>query len=171
MLFNRDAGGVEWIVVGLGNPGKKYESTRHNMGFLAVDGLADKEGFRFTKLRFKAWTGEWRHNGKKVLVMKPQGQCPLRAILDYPRCYLVTSQSISSWKGWACVPGCYSEKFHFLQLIRWDPWPFLSIGQEEQTGMETVSSFPHSPPYLSSRKQSLAHSVFFLLTFPCSKGR
>ena len=100
-----------------------------------------------------------------------EGQCPLRAILDYPKCYLLTSQSISSWKGWTCVPGCYSEKFHFLQLIRWDPWPFLPIGQEEQTGMETVSSLPHSPPYLSSRKQSLAHSVFFLLTFPCSKGR
>ena len=72
MLFKKDAGGVEWIVVGLGNPGKKYESTRHNMGFLAVDGLADREGFRFTKLRFKAWTAEWRHGGKKVLVMKPQ---------------------------------------------------------------------------------------------------
>ena len=72
MLFQRDNGGVEWIVVGLGNPGKKYESTRHNMGFLAVDGLADKEGFRFTKLRFKAWTATWNHGGKKVLVMKPQ---------------------------------------------------------------------------------------------------
>ena len=72
MLFQRDNSGVEWIVVGLGNPGKKYESTRHNMGFLAVDGLADKEGFRFTKLRFKAWTATWNHGGKKVLVMKPQ---------------------------------------------------------------------------------------------------
>lgn len=100
-----------------------------------------------------------------------EGQCPLRAFLDYPRCYLLTSQSISSWKGWACVPGCYSEKFHFLQLIRWDPWPFLPVDQEEQIGRETVPSLPPSPPYLSSRKQSLAHSVFFLLTFLCSKGR
>ena len=60
------------LVVGLGNPGSKYESTRHNMGFLAVDGLARRKGFRFNKLRFRAWTAEWMVNGEKVLVMKPQ---------------------------------------------------------------------------------------------------
>ena len=53
MLFGR-SGGISWLVVGLGNPGTQYESTRHNMGFLAVDKLAQEENFRFSKLRFKA---------------------------------------------------------------------------------------------------------------------
>ena len=73
MFFNRNGGGgVTWLVVGLGNPGSKYESTRHNMGFLAVDMLAEKEKFKFNKLRFKAWTATVELGGEKVLVMKPQ---------------------------------------------------------------------------------------------------
>ena len=72
MIFQRKGSGVSWLLVGLGNPGSKYESTRHNMGFLAVDGLARRKGFRFNKLRFRAWTAEWMVNGEKVLVMKPQ---------------------------------------------------------------------------------------------------
>ena len=71
MIFQRKGSGVSWLLVGLGNPGSKYESTRHNMGFLAVDGLARRKGFRFNKLRFRAWTAEWMVNGEKVLVMKP----------------------------------------------------------------------------------------------------
>ena len=61
-----------YIIVGLGNPGKKYENTRHNMGFLAVDLLAEKYGIKVNKLRFKALTGEGRIAGQKVLIMKPQ---------------------------------------------------------------------------------------------------
>lgn len=72
MIFQRKGSGISWLLVGLGNPGSKYESTRHNMGFLAVDGLARRKGFRFNKLRFRAWTAEWMVNGEKVLVMKPQ---------------------------------------------------------------------------------------------------
>ena len=73
MFFNRSgAGGVTWLVVGLGNPGSKYEHTRHNMGFLAVDALAAKEKFQLNKLRFKAWTATVELAGEKVLVMKPQ---------------------------------------------------------------------------------------------------
>ena len=65
MIFQRKGSGVSWLLVGLGNPGSKYESTRHNMGFLAVDGLARRKGFRFNKLRFRAWTAEWMVNGEK----------------------------------------------------------------------------------------------------------
>ena len=61
-----------WLVVGLGNPGARFESTRHNMGFLAVDRLAEQEKLRFNKLRFKAWTAEWKLGEEKILVMKPQ---------------------------------------------------------------------------------------------------
>ena len=74
MFFNRknNGGGVEWILVGLGNPGSKYESTRHNMGWLALDSLMEQEKFTLNKLRFKAWTGILEHGGHKRLVMKPQ---------------------------------------------------------------------------------------------------
>lgn len=73
MFFKRSGGsGIQWLVVGLGNPGVKYESTRHNMGFLVVDKLAQNEKLKFNKLRFKAWTATWEVGGEKVLLMKPQ---------------------------------------------------------------------------------------------------
>lgn len=73
MFFKRSGGsGIQWLVVGLGNPGAKYESTRHNMGFLVVDKLAQNERLKFNKLRFKAWTATWEVGGGKVLLMKPQ---------------------------------------------------------------------------------------------------
>ena len=72
MFFHRNGGGISWLLVGLGNPGNQYAATRHNMGFMALDRLADREGFRFNKLRFRAWTGQWKVGDRQVLVMKPQ---------------------------------------------------------------------------------------------------
>lgn len=57
-----------YIIVGLGNPGKKYENTRHNMGFIAVDLLAEKYGIKVDKIKFKALVGEGRIAGRKVLL-------------------------------------------------------------------------------------------------------
>ncbi|WP_312642016.1 aminoacyl-tRNA hydrolase [Hydrogenoanaerobacterium sp.] len=64
-------GQVEYIVVGLGNPGAKYESTRHNAGFLAVDRIARKLGFSVDRLKFKSLTGEAMVAGHRVLFLKP----------------------------------------------------------------------------------------------------
>ena len=61
-----------YIIVGLGNPGKKYENTRHNMGFIAVDLLAEEYGIKVDKIKFKALVGEGRIAGQKVLLVKPQ---------------------------------------------------------------------------------------------------
>ena len=61
-----------YIIVGLGNPGKKYENTRHNMGFIAVDLLAEKYGIKVDKIKFKALVGEGRIAGQKGLLVKPQ---------------------------------------------------------------------------------------------------
>ena len=47
-----------YIIVGLGNPGKKYENTKHNMGFLTIDVLAEKLGIRVSRIRHRALTGE-----------------------------------------------------------------------------------------------------------------
>lgn len=70
MFFKCRAALLGWLWAW--HPGARYESTRHNMGFLAVDRLAEREKLRFNKLRFKAWTAEWKLGETKVLVMKPQ---------------------------------------------------------------------------------------------------
>lgn len=62
---------IEYIVVGLGNPDRKYENTRHNAGFMMVDYIADKLGVRVNRVKFKSTVGEGTINGSKVLFMKP----------------------------------------------------------------------------------------------------
>lgn len=62
---------IEYIIVGLGNPGKQYENTRHNCGFMAIDRLAEKENCKINKIRFKSTTGECNINGHRCLMMKP----------------------------------------------------------------------------------------------------
>ena len=71
MLFS-SSGGPGWLVVFLGNPGPKYDFTRHNAGFLVCDALAKKKGFAVNRLRFSALTAQVDLGGEKVLVMKPQ---------------------------------------------------------------------------------------------------
>ncbi|MDD2954721.1 MAG: aminoacyl-tRNA hydrolase [Oscillospiraceae bacterium] len=65
------SGPVEFIVAGLGNPGKEYESTRHNAGFLAVDRIAAALGIRVDRLKFKSLCGEAVIEGRRVLFLKP----------------------------------------------------------------------------------------------------
>ena len=66
------SGGVSWLVVFLGNPGPRYEGTRHNAGFMAADALAKELGLRLDRLRFRALTASCEIGGQKVLLMKPQ---------------------------------------------------------------------------------------------------
>ena len=66
------SGPPEFLIVGLGNPGKKYELTRHNAGFLFADLLADKSGVKINKIQFKAVTASIDLEGHKCLLMKPQ---------------------------------------------------------------------------------------------------
>ena len=76
MLLNRlkkqNNGAYDFIIAGLGNPGPKYEMTRHNAGFLAMDLLAIEEGFDIKRLKHHALVADTQLEGKRCLVMKPQ---------------------------------------------------------------------------------------------------
>ena len=72
MFFSKRNAIYDFLVVGLGNPGLQYEKTRHNAGFLAMDKLADKHGFAFSKHKFDAVIGEFNIGNKRILAAKPQ---------------------------------------------------------------------------------------------------
>lgn len=85
-----------YIIVGLGNPGKKYENTRHNMGFLTVDLLAENHDIKINKIKFKALVGEGKIAGQKVVLVKPQTYMNLsgesvRQVVDF---YKIDSQNL-----------------------------------------------------------------------------
>ena len=63
---------IDWLVVGLGNPGKKYENNRHNTGFRVMDALCSKHSVRCDRSKFHALTGEAVLGGHRCLLMKPQ---------------------------------------------------------------------------------------------------
>lgn len=66
------AGTPEFLVVGLGNPDRKYALTRHNSGFLCVDALAEKHGFSVSKIKFKSLMADTVISGRRCIVLKPQ---------------------------------------------------------------------------------------------------
>ena len=72
MLFHRQQTGIDYLIVGLGNPGTQYENTRHNAGFAALDAAAQAWGVRVARARFSALTGAGVLGESKVLLMKPQ---------------------------------------------------------------------------------------------------
>ena len=106
MFFKKEyaSGGVEYIIVGLGNPGRQYENTRHNAGFIAMDYIADKLGVKINKIKFKSTVGEANIAGKRCLLMKPStfmnlsGQAVTEAMNFYkipPQRTVIMSDDIS----------------------------------------------------------------------------
>lgn len=61
-----------YIILGIGNPGKKYDGTRHNIGFIALDYMSEKYGIKINKIKHKALIGEGKIAGEKVMLVKPQ---------------------------------------------------------------------------------------------------
>ena len=83
-----------WLIVGLGNPGREYEKTRHNCGFRAIDMLAEKLGCKVDKLKYQGLYTQVNYQGKKLFLLKkrflqsrlPQKKLPqLRKLLPLKR--------------------------------------------------------------------------------------
>ncbi len=85
-----------WLIVGLGNPGKQYDRTRHNAGFRAIDILADKLGCKIDKGKFQGLYGQVTYNGKKLFLLKPLTFMNLsgRSVLQLSAYYSIPPQRI-----------------------------------------------------------------------------
>ena len=96
MLFKKTNSSIDYIVVGLGNPGAKYNNTRHNIGFETLDYIAGKNNVSVTKAKFSALYGVWETQGKKVMLLKPQTFMNLSgdAVVQAAEFYKVPAQNI-----------------------------------------------------------------------------
>ena len=101
---NKKSSSLDWIVVFLGNPGDKYENTRHNVGFMTADALGEKLNKPIQRLKFKALTNVVEYGGCRVLLMKPttymnlSGEAVRDACMFYklpPERVLVVSDDVS----------------------------------------------------------------------------
>lgn len=85
-----------YIIIGLGNPGKKYENTRHNAGFDAIDFLSKRHNISVTKIKHKSLIGEGRIGAEKVVLIKPQTYMNLsgEAVLSAVQFYKVDIENV-----------------------------------------------------------------------------
>ena len=85
-----------YLVAGLGNPGKEYDMTRHNIGFHTIDYIADELGVKIKKLKYKAIYGECDINGEKVLLVKPQTYMNLsgESISEFVKFFKIPTENV-----------------------------------------------------------------------------
>ena len=93
-MFGRN--NESWLIVGLGNPGKQYERTRHNAGFRAIDELSKELGCKIDRMKFQGLYGQCSYAGKKLFLLKPQTFMNLsgRSVLQLSAYYNIPPQRI-----------------------------------------------------------------------------
>ena len=141
-MFFSKAGGVSWLVVFLGNPGLKYEGTRHNAGFMAADAMDKKQGVSINRSRFKELTGVCSIGDQSVMLMKPQtymnlsGEAAGEAARFYkipPERVIVVSDEISLAVGKLRIrrkgsAGGHNGLKNIIQHLGTDAFPRVRIG-------------------------------------------
>ena len=139
-MFNKK--NESWLVVGLGNPGKEYENTRHNCGFRALDVLADQLQCKIDKRKFQGLYGQCVYQGKKIFLLKPQtymnlsGQSVLQLSAYYnipPAHIIVLFDDISLEPGRLRIRGDGSAGGHngiksIIQQLGSQDFPRIKIG-------------------------------------------
>lgn len=134
--------GLDFMIVGLGNPGSKYENTRHNAGFICVDKIAEDLRVKMTKLKFKSLIGEGTIDGHKVLLMKPStfmnlsGEAVVEAMKFYklpPEKVLIIFDDISLEPGKMRIRrngshGGHNGMKNIIYLSGSDQFPRIKVG-------------------------------------------
>lgn len=145
-MFGAKSGGVSWLLVCLGNPGDKYENTRHNVGFMVADEVAERQHAPIQKVKFKALTNVLTISGEKVLVMKPttymnlSGEAVRQAVDFYkvaPDHVLVISDDTSLAVGRLRIRRSGSAGGHnglksIIQHLGSDQFPRIKVGVGEK---------------------------------------
>lgn len=131
-----------YLIAGLGNPGTKYEMTRHNIGFHTIDYIADEMGIKVKKLKYKALYGEGVINGERVILVKPQTFMNLsgESIAEFVKFFkipvenvIIISDDISLDTGRIRVRGKGSAGGHnglksIIYMLNSDNFPRVRIG-------------------------------------------
>ena len=144
-----------YIIVGLGNPGKQYEATRHNVGFIAIDEIAKNLSIKMDKLKFKALIGEGRIGSEKVILAKPQtfmnlsGQSVVelmnyykvdrdKLIVIYDDIDIETGHIRIRMKG---SGGSHNGMKNIIYLLGYDDFPRIRIGVSKPKNGQDLASF------------------------------
>jgi PTH1 family peptidyl-tRNA hydrolase len=175
----------DYIVVGLGNPGKEYEKTRHNIGFRAIDLLCENLGVECKKSKFKSLIGEGKIAQSRVLIMKPQtfmnlsGQAVLEAMSFYkltPEKVIVIFDDITLDVGRLRIRAKGSDGGHrgmrnIIELSGSDAFPRikLGVGQKPHPDYDTkdwvLSKFSsEDEKILSDSTKNAAEAVKCIIT-------
>ena len=144
-----------YIIAGLGNPGSKYENTRHNMGFLAIDNLAKRLNINVNRIKFKGLVGEGRIGNEKIVLLKPQTYMnnsgeSIREILSFyketPENLIVFVDDIDI--GFANLrikkggsAGTHNGLKSIIHLIQSDEFPRIKIGVGKQYEGQDLADF------------------------------
>ena len=136
------SGPVSFLIDGLGNPGSRYENTRHNAGFMAIDRIAAKAGVSIDRLKFKGLTAQAEVGGQCVLLLKPStfmnlsGQSVREAMTFYklpPERCLILFDDISLEPGHLRIRAKGSDGGHngmknIIYLSGHDTFPRVRLG-------------------------------------------
>lgn len=131
-----------YVIVGLGNPGRKYENTKHNVGFVTIDRLSEKYDIKVNRIKHKALVGEGFIEGKKVMLVKPQTYMnlsgeSLREIVNYydvePEQLLVIYDDVDIPMGALRIrkkgsAGTHNGMKSIIYNLQFDNFPRLRIG-------------------------------------------
>ena len=143
---NRFSGGVEWLLVCLGNPGDQYENTRHNVGFQVADEIAARKDVPIQRLKFRALTNTVELGGAKVLLMKPvtymnlSGEAAREAAAFYkvpPERVLAVSDDVALPPGRLRIrrggsAGGHNGLKNLIQHLGTDQFPRVRVGVGEK---------------------------------------